>query len=120
YDAALLQQPGGWVFLSSPAEVILSRIAHRGGSRDLLKRVDTIKYLDSVRRFFSTHFLDATTFVWIDNSTCSLECVIAEAIPFIEQLSGITQTSGLQAFFHEMKENPKLRGELLCVEKSDP
>ena len=102
YECGALQEPTGWIFLSAPPRVVLQRIESRGGSREFLKRAETIEYIDSIRRYFATRYLAPEFFVWVDNSEIDLEHVALRASRFVFNLERHGPSHELCTFLQDL------------------
>lgn len=113
YCDGTLAEPNGWVFVATAPPIVLDRIARRGGSVPLLKREDTIEYLDLLRRRFASDYLEPATWIWVDNSQVSLGDVAAGCARFARDLDPTVKTECCRMFFVRVATDPAFLGQLL-------
>lgn len=87
FSAGSCLEPTAWVFLTATVGTVLSRIAVRGGSRDLLKRSHVVSYLDRFRGWFFENYVHPGHGIVIDTERNDYERTVELAASLTAELS---------------------------------
>jgi thymidylate kinase len=115
YEDGVLTEPTHWLFLTAPATVVLSRIAHRGGSRRFLRKADTIVYLDAVRRHFADVFLAPGRSAWLDNAGQAVEAAVDSAVALVSADAPVSDPVPVLEFLRRTTADDEYVEELLAL-----
>jgi thymidylate kinase len=100
--AGLVVEPAAWLFLSAEPDVVLERIARRGGSVPFLVDADVIAYLDRLRRRFVDEYADPQRIAWVDNDDLALDEVVAVATRLVGGIADRRPRDALRRFLADV------------------
>jgi hypothetical protein len=113
--AGSVSQPSGWVFLYATPEVLTKRLARKGGTRPLLQRPETMRYLDAFRRFFCSHYLREIEYVSVSSRIGGID--MQKVTEFVATRPAY-ETTGFNRFVQDLRTGGLSVPQLLNLEPS--